>query len=146
MIEKLFNKLGYIKISKHNEQTNYLRECLATKFEELSKTNSEIEKKNLYISYLKKEIKELKRKNSVLLTKQGKLKRQITIEESKSLFWKKYADNLGNKLEYLCFGSILPHSLRTIDLSKYKHIRKEIEATWYTDKEQNVGVKVNEST
>lgn len=142
MIEKLLFKLGYIKVTEYRE---HVKNLLNTK-DELNKTISKLEENNLSFKLMKKENKELKRKNSVLLTKQGKLKKQIAIEESKCLFWKKYADNLGNKLEYLCFGSILPNSLRTIDLSKYKSIRKEIETTWYTDKEQNAGVKINEST
>lgn len=102
------------------------------------------------ISELKKEVKNLKRKNSRLLTKQGTLKEEITTlkkenikHEAMYVFWKAYSEKVVDKLEYLCFGSVLPKVVRSLDLEKYTSVRETINYEWYTSKD-SIGIKVNE--
>lgn len=102
------------------------------------------------ISELKKEVKNLKRKNSRLLTKQGNLKEEITSLKEENIkhkamyvFWKAYSEKVVDKLEYLCFGSVLPKVVRALDLEKYSSIRETINYEWYTSKD-SIGIKVHE--
>lgn len=118
--------------------------------DEIEVLENQVKGRDNVISELKKEVKNLKRKNSRLLTKQGTLKEEITTlkkenikHEAMYVFWKAYSEKVVDKLEYLCFGSVLPKVVRSLDLEKYTSVRKTINYEWYTSKD-SIGIKVNE--
>lgn len=111
---------------------------------------NQVKGKYITITELQKEVKNLKRKNSRLLTKQGNLKEEITTLKKENIkykamytFWKAYSEKVVDKLEYLCFGSVLPKVVRSLDLDKYSSIRESINYEWYTSKD-SIGIKVYE--
>lgn len=118
--------------------------------DEIEVLENQVKGRDNVISELKKEVKNLKCKNSRLLTKQGNLKEQITTLEKENIkhkamytFWKAYSEKAVDKLEYICFGSVLPQVVRSIDLSKYQTPSDKVQYEWYETKD-GIGVRANE--
>ena len=100
------------------------------------------------ISELKQEVNSLKRKNIRLLKKQGKFKQEIeelqkdlTKQTAKYTFWKIYAEGAVDKLEQLCFGSVLPKIVRALDLSKYQIKQSNINLKW-NESQEGLSIRV----
>lgn len=116
----------------------------------ISLLEAELESKTSEVKELKLLNKELKRKNTRLLNKQKEFKEKIVLLESdnlkyksESVFWKLYSQKAVDKLEYICFGSVLPQVVRSIDLSKYQTPSDKVQYEWYETKD-GIGVRANE--
>lgn len=122
--------------------------------------NNSLDQKN---KRLEKSLKETKRKEGVLLRKQGKLKEQLAEREvslidlitenhylkQKVKLLESYNYAVISKLEELCFGSVLPKVMKQMDLSKYLYPLKPIKIMWSKEngdiKVEAIGVKeINE--
>lgn len=117
---------------------------------ELTLLKSKLESETDIVKELKLLNKELKRKNTRLLNKQKEFKEKIVLLESdnlryksESVFWKLYSQKAVDKLEYICFGSVLPQVVRSIDLSKYQTPSDKVQYEWYETKD-GIGVRANE--
>lgn len=49
-------------------------------------------------------------------------------------------ETLYARLDYVCFGSILPKALRVHELTLYKHLYTTVDLTYYMDRYGNLGV------
>lgn len=148
-IEKLLDNVAEHKKELKNSK-NLLNQHRKVYKNDVEVLENQVKEKDNVISELKREIKNLKRKNSRLLTKQGSLKEQNTTLEKENtkykamyLFWEAYAQRIADKLEYLCFGSILPKAVRSLDLNKYISIRNSIKYESCISKD-SIGIKINE--
>jgi hypothetical protein len=100
-------------------------------------------------------VKQLNAKNLRLLRKQGEFKEEIkklTIvneeltKDYQELFknalssmrqgeyYKVISEAAIEKLEYLCFGSVLPKALRPSSLDRYQHLYKPVTPTYFKDR------------
>lgn len=148
-MEKLIDSVTEHKRELKNSRT-MLHQHRKMYKDEIEVLENQVKGRDNVISELKKEVKNLKRKNSRLLTKQSNLKEQITTLEKENIkhkamytFWKAYSEKVVDKLEYLCFGSVLPNVVRALDLEKYSSVRDSINYEWYTSKD-SIGIKVHE--
>lgn len=113
-------------------------------------------------------IKQLNAKNLRLLRKQGEFKEEIkklTIVSEEltkdyselfknalssmrqSEYYKAVSEAAIEKLEYLCFGSILPKALRPSSLDRYQHLYKPVTPTYFKDRygRPAIGVEYGQS-
>lgn len=119
-------------------------------------------------SKLDYKIKQLNAKNLRLLRKQGEFKEKIKelIQHNEKLaqnFADLFDDTLNfkdqayyckviseaaiEKLEYLCFGSVLPKVLRPSSLDRYQHLYKPVTPTYFKDRygRPAIGVEYGQS-
>lgn len=117
----------------------------------LSERNKEFQS---IISKSDYKIKQLNTKNLRLLRKQGEFKEKIKelIQRNEELvqnhadlfddalefkdqayYYKVISEAALEKLEYLCFGSILPKALRPSHLDRYQHLYKPVTPTYFKD-------------
>lgn len=132
------------KISSLKRQLEYCTDVLEEQVVEnnsLKTTINNLQQKNNKLSKL---LKETKRKEFVLLRKQGNLKEEISEREAdiscliaethylnqKVKLLESYNYAVITKLEELCFGSVLPKVMKQTDLSKYLHPLKPIKVVW----------------
>lgn len=101
-------------------------------------------------------VKRLNAKNLRLLRKQGEFKEQIKelIQRNEDLFnealelkdqayyYKLISETALEKLEYLCFGSILPKALRPSHLDRYQHLYKPVTPTYFKDRYGRLAIGV----
>lgn len=92
-------------------------------------------------------VKQLNTKNLRLLRKQGEFKEKIkeltqhnedlfneVLELKDQVYYHKLISEAAlEKLEYLCFGSILPKALRPSHLDRYQHLYKPVTPTYFKD-------------
>ena len=113
-------------------------------------------------------VKQLNAKNLRLLRKQGEFKEEIkklTIvneeltKDYQELFknalssmrqgeyYKTVSEAAIEKLEYLCFGSVLPKALRPSSLDRYQHLYKPVTPTYFKDRygRSAIGVEYGQS-
>lgn len=113
-------------------------------------------------------VKQLNAKNLRLLRKQGEFKEEIkklTIvneeltKDYQELFknalssmrqgeyYKTVSEAAIEKLEYLCFGSVLPKALRPSSLDRYQHLYKPVTPTYFKDRygRPAIGVEYGQS-
>lgn len=131
----------------------------------LSERNKEIQS---IISESDRKIKQLNAKNLRLLKKQGEFKEEIkklTIVSEEltkdyqelfknalssmrqSEYYKTVSEAAMEKLEYLCFGSVLPKALRPSSLDRYQHLYKPVTPTYFKDRygRPAIGVEYGQS-
>ena len=108
-------------------------------------------------------IKQLNAKNLRLLRKQGEFKEKIkeliqrneelvqnhadlfddTLEfKDQAYYYKVISEAALEKLEYLCFGSILPKALRPSSLDRYQHLYKPVTPTYFKDRYGRLAIGV----
>lgn len=161
MIKRLLNFLGYVPKEKLMAYQNQLEEgtivmdraktiikSLKKNIKILEKTISERNKEfQSIISKSDYKIKQLNTKNLRLLRKQGEFKEKIKelTQRNEDLFnealelkdqayyYKLISEAALEKLEYLCFGSILPKALRPSHLDRYQHLYKPVTPTYFKD-------------
>lgn len=154
MIKKLFSLLGYVP----KEDLEFAQGELDTMIE-VQKSLTKIQANA--VKYFKKKqkvaetalkdaeykVKQLNAKNLRLLRKQGEFKEQIkelnqrnedlfgeALElKDQAYYYKLISEAAMEKLEYLCFGSILPKALRPSSLDRYQHLYKPITPTYFKD-------------
>lgn len=159
LIEQLNEKTKYAdlfseKLRNHAKELQDLRKCFHDKnrkYEDrIEVLENQVKGRDGVISELKTEVKNLKRKNTRLLTKQGQFKETVTSLEQenktlkdKAVFWELYGKGAVDKLEYICFGSVLPKVVRALDLSKYTFSRKNLNYEWHTS-DDVIGVSIHE--
>lgn len=133
--EKLINSL-HTKRDKIDSLNIQLKHSIELNEEQVVKINSlKTDNNNLYEENkrLKKLFKETKRKESVLLKKQGKFKEEINYLNQKVKLLEHYNYAVITKLEELCFGSVLPRLMKQLDLSKYMYPLKPLKIMWSTE-------------
>lgn len=124
----------------------------------LSERNKEIQS---IISESDRKIKQLNAKNLRLLRKQGEFKEQIkeltqrneeffseALElKDQAYYYKVISEAAIEKLEYLCFGSVLPKALRPSSLDRYQHLYKPVTPTYFKDRygRPAIGVEYGQS-
>ena len=119
-------------------------------------------------SKLDYKVKQLNAKNLRLLRKQGEFKEEIkklTIVSEEltkdyqelfknalssmrqSEYYKTVSEAAIEKLEYLCFGSVLPKALRPSSLDRYQHLYKPVTPTYFKDRygRPAIGVEYGQS-
>ena len=108
-------------------------------------------------------IKQLNTKNLRLLRKQGEFKEKIKelIQRNEELvqnhadlfddalefkdqayYYKLISEAALEKLEYLCFGSILPKALHPSHLDRYQHLYKPVTPTYFKDRYGHIAIGV----
>ena len=135
-----------------------LEKAVITKNKELQSIISESDRK----------VKQLNAKNLRLLRKQGEFKEEIkklTIVSEEltkdyqelfknalssmrqSEYYKTVSEAAIEKLEYLCFGSVLPKALRPSSLDRYQHLYKPVIPTYFKDRygRPAIGVEYGQS-
>lgn len=183
-VERLtLDKQSWVKVTQETtaelNQVNIDKTFMEKEFKDYEQTRSE------YIETLLQSIKNLKRKNDRLLSKQGSYKARIGSlnadkhnlsimlenrekayqklseeltglrsklkyygilepsditkllqtakeESTKAEFWRLYSEKVVDKLEYLCFGSVLPNVMRYSSLTKYQHLFKPVKLEYFT--------------
>lgn len=113
-------------------------------------------------------VKQLNAKNLRLLRKQGEFKEKIKelIQHNEELaqghedlfedilnfkdqayYYKVISEAAIEKLEYLCFGSVLPKALRPSSLDRYQHLYKPVTPTYFKDRygRPAIGVEYGQS-
>lgn len=119
-------------------------------------------------SKLDYKVKQLNAKNLRLLRKQGEFKEEIKkltvvseelTKDYQELFknalssmrqneyFKTVSEAAIEKLEYLCFGSVLPKALRPSSLDRYQHLYKPVTPTYFKDRygRPAIGVEYGQS-
>lgn len=119
-------------------------------------------------SKLDYKVKQLNAKNLRLLRKQGEFKEKIKelIQHNEELaqghadlfddilnfkdqayYCKVISEAAIEKLEYLCFGSVLPKALRPSSLDRYQHLYKPVTPTYFKDRygRPAIGVEYGQS-
>lgn len=135
-----------------------LQKSLLERTKEIQSTISESDRK----------VKQLNAKNLRLLRKQGEFKEKIKelVQHNKELvqnhadlfddalefkdqayYYKLISEAAIEKLEYLCFGSILPKALRPSSLDRYQHLYKPVTPTYFKDRygRPAIGVEYGQS-
>lgn len=161
MIKKLFSLLGYVPKEEATIFVNELKKStilmdrariiiksLKKNIKILQKSLSERNKEfQSIISKSDYKIKQLNTKNLRLLRKQGEFKEKIkeltqhnedlfneVLELKDQAYYHKLISEAAlEKLEYLCFGSILPKALRPSHLDRYQHLYKPVTPTYFKD-------------
>ena len=101
-------------------------------------------------------VKQLNTKNLRLLRKQGEFKEKIkeltqhnedlfneVLEFKDQAYYHKLISEAAlEKLEYLCFGSILPKALRPSHLDRYQHLYKPVTPTYFKDRYGRLAIGV----
>lgn len=175
MIKKLFRLLGYVPKEEVTCYVNQLKEStilmdrariiiksLKKNIKILQKSLSDRNKEfQTLISESDRKIKQLNAKNLRLLRKQGEFKEQIkeltqrnekffseALElKDQAYYYKVISEAAMEKLEYLCFGSVLPKALRPSSLDRYQHLYKPVTPTYFKDRygRPAIGVEYGQS-
>ena len=142
-----------------------LKENIKILQKSLSERSKEIQS---IISESDRKVKQLNAKNLRLLRKQGEFKEEIkklTIVNEEltkdyqelfknalsslrqSEYYKTVSEAALEKLEYLCFGSVLPTALRPSSLDRYQHLYKPVTPTYFKDRygRPAIGVEYGQS-
>lgn len=151
------------------DRTRTIIQSLKKNIKVLQKSLSERTKEYQSISSkLDYKVKQLNAKNLRLLRKQGEFKEEIkklTIVSEElttdyqelfknalssmrqSEYYKTVSEAAIEKLEYLCFGSILPKALRPSHLDRYQHLYKPVTPTYFKDRygRSAIGVEYGQS-
>ena len=175
MIKKLFSLLGYVpkedlkfaeaQLDSMIEAQKSLTKIQANIIKNYKKASKETE---TALKTAVTKIKQLNAKNLRLLRKQGEFKEEIkklTIVSEEltkdyqelfknalssmrqSEYYKTVSEAAIEKLEYLCFGSVLPKALRPSSLDRYQHLYKPVTPTYFKDRygRPTIGVEYGQS-
>lgn len=175
MIKKLFSLLGYVPKEEVTNFVTQLKnstilmdrariviKSLKKNIKILQKSLSDRNKEfQTLISESDRKIKQLNAKNLRLLRKQGEFKEQIkeltqrnekffseALElKDQAYYYKVISEAAMEKLEYLCFGSVLPKALRPSSLDRYQHLYKPVTPTYFKDRygRPAIGVEYGQS-
>ena len=175
MIKKLFSLLGYVPKEEVTNFVTQLKnstilmdrarvviKSLKKNIKILQKSLSDRNKEfQTLISESDRKIKQLNAKNLRLLRKQGEFKEQIkeltqrnekffseALElKDQAYYYKVISEAAIEKLEYLCFGSVLPKALRPSSLDRYQHLYKPVTPTYFKDQygRPAIGVEYGQS-
>lgn len=156
---------GIVVMDKARTAVKSLKKDIKILEKALSDKNKELQS---IISKSDYKIKQLNAKNLRLLRKQGEFKEEIkklTIVSEEltkdyqelfknalsslrqSEYYKSVSEAAIEKLEYLCFGSILPKALRPSSLDRYQHLYKPVTPTYFKDRygRPAIGVEYGQS-
>ena len=168
MIKKLFSLLGYVpkedlkfaeaQLDSMVEAQKSLTKIQANIIKNYKKASKVAETALKDAEY---KVKQLNAKNLRLLRKQGEFKEQIkelnqrnedlfgeALElKDQAYYYKLISEAALEKLEYLCFGSILPTALRPSSLDRYQHLYKPVTPTYFKDRygRSAIGVEYGQS-
>lgn len=168
MIKKLFSLLGYVpkedlkfaeaQLDSMMGAQKSLTEIQANIIKNYKKASKAAE---TALKTAMTKIKQLNAKNLRLLRKQGEFKEQIKelTQRNEDLFnealelkdqayyYKLISEAALEKLEYLCFGSVLPKALRPSSLDRYQHLYKPVTPTYFKDRygRPTIGVEYGQS-
>lgn len=115
---------------------------------ELNKKNQEIEDLNLLVDTVKNELELVKADNIKLnksfkkeqkkvhrlLEKRYVLRNAFLKKEKECAYLSIYNNLLTTRLEYLCFGSIMPKILVPSGIHRYQHLFKPVNINYFIDK------------
>lgn len=151
---------GVIVLDKARTVIKSLKKNIKILEKTLSERNKEFQS---IISKSDYKIKQLNTKNLRLLRKQGEFKEKIKelIQHNEELvqnhadlfddalefkdqayYYKFISEAALEKLEYLCFGSILPKALRPSHLDRYQHLYKPVTPTYFKDRYGRLAIGV----
>lgn len=151
---------GTITMDRARTIVKSLKKNIKTLEKTISNRDKEIQS---IISESDRKIKQLNSKNLRLLRKQGEFKEEIkklTIVSEEltkdyqelfenalsstrqSEYYKTVSEAAMEKLEYLCFGSILPKALRPSSLDRYQHLYKPVTPTYFKDRYGRLAIGV----
>lgn len=81
----------------------------------------------------KEKIKELIQRNEELVQNHADLFDEALEFKDQAYYYKLISEAAMEKLEYLCFGSVLPKVLRLSSLDRYQHLYKPVTPTYFKD-------------
>lgn len=175
MIKKLFSLLGYVpkedlKFAQGELDTMIGVQKSLTKIQVniVKNLKKRLKEAKTTLKNTELKVKQLNAKNLRLLRKQGEFKEEIkklTIVNEEltkdyqelfknalssmrqSEYYKTVSEAAIEKLEYLCFGSVLPKALRPSSLDRYQHLYKPVTPTYFKDRygRPAIGVEYGQS-
>lgn len=175
MIKKLFKFFGYVpeedlKFAQGELDTMIGVQKSLTKIQVniVKNLKKRLKEAETTLKNTELKVKQLNAKNLRLLRKQGEFKEEIkklTIVNEEltkdyqelfknalssmrqSEYYKTVSEAALEKLEYLCFGSILPTALRPSSLDRYQHLYKPVTPTYFKDRygHSAIGVEYGQS-
>lgn len=95
----------------------------------------------------KEKIKELIQRNEELVQNHADLFDEALEFKDQAYYCKVISEASIEKLEYLCFGSVLPKALRPSSLDRYQHLYKPVTPTYFKDRygRSAIGVEYGQS-
>lgn len=147
LINILLNKLGYLpkeeikvyqdEIQKYRDTISISKKNMDSHFKSFKDTLEEVNNKSRVAH---KNLKESRRKQTVLLKKNHKLKNEMTLlnisksslekslnQANRKVIWlEAYNSAILHKLEQICFGSTLPRAMKQSNLDYYLYPEKRI--------------------
>ena len=145
MSEKINFLERYVKVLKSNKNW---KESTQQAQKELNKKNQEIEDLKLLVDTVKNELELVKADNIKLnksfkkeqkkvhrlLEKRYVLRNAFLKKEKECAYLSIYNNLLTTRLEYLCFGSVIPKILVPSGIHRYQHLFKPVNINYFIDK------------
>ena len=145
MSEKINFLERYAKVLKSNKNW---KESAQQAQKELNKKNQEVEDLKLLVNTVKNELELVKADNIKLnksfkkeqkkvhrlLEKRYVLRNAFLKKEKECAYLSIYNNLLTTRLEYLCFGSIMPKILVPSGIHRYQHLFKPVNINYFIDK------------
>lgn len=149
MLNLILKKLKLVKQAEHDKILKInkgLQESNTELVKKLADTKPQLKRLNAIQSDLdalnvtnKKLHKNVKR----LLSRKKELREELETLKAKALYWESYANTLSDRLEYLCFGSMLPKVMRKSNIHNYQHLFKLVDIEYHLTKSGHYQAIVN---
>ena len=149
MLNLILKKLKLVKQAEHDKILKInkgLQESNTELVKKLADTKPQLKRLNAIQSDLdalnvtnKKLHKNVKR----LLSRKKELKEELETLKAKALYWESYANILSDRLEYLCFGSMLSKVMRKSNIHNYQHLFKPVDIEYHLTKSGHYQAIVN---
>ena len=149
MLNLILKKLKLVKQAEHDKILKInkgLQESNAELVKKLANTKPHLKRLNAIqsdLDALNSTNKKLHKNVKRLLSRKKELKEQIETLEIKVLFWESYANTLSDRLEHLCFGSMLPRVMRKSNIHNYQHLFKPVDIEYHLTKSGHYQAIVN---
>lgn len=149
MLNLVLKKLKLVKQTDHNKILNAnkkLQETNVELVEKLADTKRHLNRLKALqgdLDALNTTNKKLHKNVKRLLTKKRELKEQNNYLTTKVLYLETYVNGLTDKLEYLCFGSVLPKVMRKANINNYQHLFKPVNIEYHLSKTGHYHVIAN---
>lgn len=131
-------------LSERNKEYQSITSKLDYKVKQLNAKNLRLLRKQ---GKFKEKIKELMQHNEELAQGHADLFDDILNFKDQAYYYKLISEAAIEKLEYLCFGSVLPKALRPSSLDRYQHLYKPVTPTYFKDRygRPTIGVDYGQS-
>lgn len=118
-------------LSERNKEYQSITSKLDYKVKQLNAKNLRLLRKQ---GEFKEKIKELIQRNEELVQNHADLFDEALEFKDQAYYCKVISEAAIEKLEYLCFGSVLPKALRPSSLDRYQHLYKPVTPTYFKDR------------